>query len=91
MGLAGDTYATPKTNGCVVTVNIQVIRFSPSGHAGDEASCCSSEFEDETSLAVKIEAWSAKRDVRDAEKVTQKVPPYIAIGQDAKPRGFKDK
>jgi acyl-CoA thioesterase YciA len=49
---------------------------------------CSSEHEDDTSLAVKIETWSQGRDGSDAEKVTQGVFTYVTV-DDGKPRSFK--
>ncbi len=90
MDLAGGTYAARKTGGRVVTVSIEAMRFLRPVEVGDEVSCyCSSEHEDDTSLAVKIETWSQGRDGSDPEKVTQGVFTYVAVGDDSKPRSFK--
>jgi len=90
MDLAGGTYAARETSGRVVTVSIEEMRFLRPVEVGDEVSCyCSSEHEDDASLAVRIETWSQGRDGSDAEKVTQGVFTYVTVGDDGKPRSFK--
>ncbi len=74
----------------VVTISIEAMRFLRPVEVGDEVSCyCSSENQGDTSLAVKIETWSQGRDGSAAEKVTEGMFIYVAVGDDGKPRRFK--
>ena len=87
MDLAGGTFAAQRTKHRVVTVSIDAMRFLRPVAVGDEVSCyCSLEHEGGTSIAVKIETWSRDRTGSDAEKVTEGVFTYVAVGEDGKPR-----
>ncbi len=66
------------------------MRFLRPVEVGDEVSCyCSLERQDDTSLSVKAETWSQGRYGGDAEKVTEGVFTYVAVGDGGKPRSFK--
>ena len=87
MDLAGATFAA-RHSGCrVATVSIDAMKFLHPIAVGDDVSCyCLLEHQGEHSLAVKIETWSASRDGEKAEKVTEGVFTYVALGDDGKPR-----
>lgn len=86
MDLAGGTFAARHARGRVVTISIEAMRFLCPIQVGDEVSCyCSLEHEGDTSIAVKIEAWTRSRDGAEAEKVTEGVFTYVAVGEDGKP------
>jgi acyl-CoA thioesterase YciA len=92
MDLAGGTFAARHAGGRVVTVSIDAMRFLRPVEVGDEVSCyCSFEHSGESSIAVKIETWAQGRDEAEAEKVTEGVFTYIAIGTDGKPRSLNAK
>jgi len=87
MDLAGGTFAARRAKGQVATVSIEAMRFLRPVEVGDEVSCyCSLDHEGGTSLAVKIETWARARDGGDAEKVTEGVFTYVALGEDGRPR-----
>ena len=87
MDLAGGTVAARWTKGRVATVSIESMRFLRPIEVGDEVSCyCSVERTGKTSVAVKIETWTRSRDGGEAEKVTEGVFTYAALGEDGAPR-----
>ena len=87
MDLAGGTFAAHRARARVVTVSTDAMRFLRPVEVGDEVSCyCSLAREGGTSLAVKVETWTRSRDGSDAEKVTEGVFTYVALGEDGKPR-----
>ena len=87
MDLAGGTFAARHARGRVVTVSIEAMRFLRPVEVGDEVSCyCSLDGEGDTSVTVKIETWTRSRDGSEAEKVTEGVFTYVALGEDGKPR-----
>jgi len=87
MDLAGGTFAAQHAKGRVATVSIEAMRFLRPVEVGDEVSCyCMLEHEGGTSVAVKIETWTRSRDGGDAEKVTEGVFTYVALGADGRPR-----
>ena len=58
---------------------------------GDEVTCyCSLEHAGESSIAVKIETWTQSREGLQAEKVTEGVFTYFALGEDGRPRALGD-
>ncbi len=86
MDLAGGTVAAQRAKGRVATVSIEAMHFLRPVEVGDEVSCyCSVEHTGETSVAVKIETWTRSRDGGEAEKVTEGVFTYVALGEDSKP------
>ncbi len=87
MDLAGGTLAAERAGGAVATVSIEAMRFLRPVSVGDEVSCyCALAEVGETSVAVKIETWARERGGKQAEKVTQGVLTYVAIGEDGHPR-----
>jgi len=91
MDLAGGTFAAKRAHGRVVTVSIDAMRFLRPVGVGDEVTCyCSLEHAGESSIAVKIETWAQSREELQAEKVTEGVFTYVALGEDGKPRALSD-
>ena len=87
MDLAGGTFAARRARGRVVTVSIDAMRFLRPVEVGDEVTCyCSLAHAGESSIAVKIETWAQGREELRAEKVTEGVFTYVALGKDGKPR-----
>jgi acyl-CoA thioesterase YciA len=91
MDLAGGTFAARRARGRVVTVSIDAMRFLRPVEVGDEVTCyCSLAHAGESSIAVKIETWAQSREELQAEKVTEGVFTYVALGEDGKPRPLSD-
>lgn len=87
MDLAGGTVAARRTGGRVATVSIEAMRFLHPIEVGDEVSCyCSVERTGDTSVVVKIETWTRGRGGGEAEKVTEGVFTYVALGENGAPR-----
>lgn len=87
MDLAGGTLAAERAEGRVATVSIEAMRFLRPVSVGDEVSCyCTLGEVGGTSVAVKIETWARERGGKRAEKVTEGVFTYVAIGKDGRPR-----
>ncbi len=87
MDLAGGTFAAQHAGGRVVTVSIEAMRFLRPVEVGDEVSCyCTLGNDGNTSIAVRIETWTRDRSGSDAQKVTEGVFTYVALGEDGKPR-----
>jgi acyl-CoA thioesterase YciA len=91
MDLAGGTLAAERAGGQVVTVSIEAMRFLRPVSVGDEVSCyCTIEKTGDASIEVKIETWAPERGGRSAEKVTEGVFTYVAMGEDGRPRKLPD-
>ena len=91
MDLAGGTFAARRAHGRVVTVSIDAMRFLRPVEVGDEVTCyCSIDHTGESSIAVKIETWAQSREEQQAEKVTEGVFTYVALGEHGKPRALSD-
>ena len=87
MDLAGGTFAALRAKGRVATVSIEAMKFLRPVSVGDEVSCyCSLAETGETSLTVKIETWARGRGGTEAEKVTEGLFTFVAMGDDGKPR-----
>ena len=87
MDLAGGTFAAARAGGRVATVSIEAMRFLRPVEVGDEVSCyCTLDHTGDTSVAVKIETWTRDRTGADAQKVTEGVFTFVALGEDGKPR-----
>ena len=81
MDLAGGTFAAQRAGGRVVTVSIEAMRFLRPVEVGDEVSCyCSLADSGNTSVAVRIETWTRDRSGAGAQKVTEGVFTYVALG-----------
>ena len=89
MDLAGGTFVAQRAQGRFVTVSIDAMRFLRPISVGDEVSVyCTLKEKGDTSLAVRIETWVRDRSGTNAEKVTEGVFTYVALGEDGKPRAL---
>ena len=87
--LAGGTFAAEHAGGRVATVGIEAMRFLRPVSVGDEVSCyCALQEAGETSVTVRIETWARERGAKEAEKVTQGVFTFVAVGEDGRPRAM---
>lgn len=88
MDLAGAIVAAERAGGRVATVAVEAMKFLRPIHVGDEVSCFASIAEEgEHSITVRIETWARTRGSGgEAEKVTEGVYTYVALGEDGKPR-----
>jgi acyl-CoA thioesterase YciA len=87
MDLAGGTLAAERARGRVATVSIEAMRFLRPVSVGDEVSCyCTLGKVGDTSVEVRIETWARERGGKSAEKVTEGIFTYVAIGEDSHPR-----
>ncbi len=91
MDLAGAAFAAERAGGRVATVAVDAMKFLRPIAVGDEVSCfCSLEEERSASVKVRIETWARSRGGKDAERVTDGVFTFVAIGEDGKPRRLSD-
>jgi len=89
MDLAGGTFVAQRAQGRFVTVSIDAMRFLRPILVGDEVSVyCTLKEKGDTSMAVRIETWVRDRSGTNAEKVTEGVFTYVALGEDGKPRAL---
>ncbi len=87
MDLAGATLAAQRARNRVATVAIDAMRFLHPIEVGDEVSCyCVLGEVGGTSVGVRVEVWTRSRDGSGAEKVTEGVFTYVALGEDGKPQ-----
>lgn len=87
MDLAGGTYAFQLAGGRVATVAITGMQFLKPVYIGDEVSCyCTNHKLGHTSIAIDIETWVRRRDMKGEEKVTEGLFTFVAIDDDGKPR-----
>jgi len=86
MDLAGGTFAAAHSGKRVVTVRIEAVEFLKPVSVGDDVSLfCRLEREGHTSVTVQIEVWARVRVEGTAQKVTEGVFTYVAVGEDGKP------
>ncbi|MBI3505634.1 MAG: acyl-CoA thioesterase [Proteobacteria bacterium] len=87
MDLAGGSFASQRAKGRVATVAVEAMTFHLPVHVGDEVSCyCEMQRVGRTSMTIKVETWTRKREGSERVKVTQGVFTYVAIGLDRRPR-----
>jgi acyl-CoA thioesterase YciA len=87
MDLAGGSYASQRAKGRVATVAVEAMTFHLPVHVGDEVSCyCEMQRVGRTSMTIKVETWTRKREGSERVKVTQGVFTYVAISLDRRPR-----
>lgn len=90
MDIAGAVVAMRKAGGRVATVAAEAMTFHKPVFVGDEVSCFAEILRvGRTSIRVKVESW-ARRPVGPAQKVTEGVFTYVAIGPDRQPRPVVD-
>ena len=91
MDLAGGTFAAAMTEGPIVTVAIDAMRFLRPVEVGDVVSCyCSLVEQGEHSLKIRIETWARGRGRPDSEKVTEGVYTFVALDEHGKLRPVPD-
>lgn len=92
MDLAGAIVAAERAGGRVATVAVEAMKFLRPIEVGDEVSCFAEVVETgEHSIGVRIETWARTRGGgAEAEKVTEGVYTYVALGEDGKPREIDD-
>ncbi len=89
MDLAGGTFAAAHAHGRVATVAVDAMRFLRPVAVGDEVSCwCTLEEHGDSSLKVRVETWARDRASDHAEKVTEGVFTFVALGEDGQPRSL---
>ncbi len=87
MDLAGGSLASQRSKGRVATVAVEAMTFHLPVHVGDEVSCyCEVVKVGRTSMTIRVETWTRKRESAERIKVTQGVFTYVAIGTDRRPR-----
>ncbi len=87
MDLAGGSFASQRAKGRVATVAVEAMTFHLPVTVGDEVSCyCEMQRVGRTSMTIKVETWTRKREGSERVKVTQGVFTYVAIGLDRRPR-----
>ena len=87
MDLAGGTFAVSHSGMRVVTVRIDAVEFLRPVSVGDDVSVfCRLRHQGTTSVKVHIECWATDRVTGDANKVTEGVFTYVAVGDDGKPK-----
>jgi acyl-CoA thioesterase YciA len=87
MDLAGGSFASQRAKGRVATVAVEAMTFHLPVTVGDEVSCyCEMQRVGRTSMTIKVETWTRKREGSEKVKVTQGVFTYVAIGLDRRPR-----
>ncbi|MBL8805238.1 MAG: acyl-CoA thioesterase [Rhodospirillales bacterium] len=87
MDLAGGSLASQRSKGRVATVAVEAMTFHLPVHVGDEVSCyCEMVKVGRTSMTIRVETWTRKREAAERIKVTQGVFTYVAIGTDRRPR-----
>ena len=87
MDLAGGSFASQRAKGRVATVAVEAMTFHQPVTVGDEVSCyCEMQRVGRTSMTIKVETWTRKREGSERVKVTQGVFTYVAIGLDRRPR-----
>ena len=90
MDVAGAVVAMRKAGGRVATVAAEAMTFHKPVFVGDEVSCFAEiEKVGRTSIRVRVETWT-RRPVGPAQKVTEGVFTYVAIGPDRQPRPVND-
>lgn len=90
MDIAGAVVAMRRAGGRVATVAAEAMTFHKPVFVGDEVSCFAEILRvGRTSIRVKVESW-ARRPAGPAQKVTEGVFTYVAIGSDRQPRPVSD-
>ena len=86
MDLAGAVVAAERAGGRVATVAVEAMKFLRPIQVGDEVSCFAGiDHTGEHSIAVRIETWARTRGGGEAEKVTEGIYTYVALGDDGAP------
>lgn len=87
MDLAASSVASRHAAGRAVTIAVDGMAFHRPVFVGDEVSVFARLIKvGRTSMRVEVEAWARDRHSDDANKVTQAVFAFVAVGQDRRPR-----
>jgi acyl-CoA thioesterase YciA len=87
MDLAASSVASRHAGGRAVTVAVEGMAFHRPVFIGDEVSVFARLIKvGRTSMSVEVEAWARDRHSDEANKVTQAVFAFVAVGQDRRPR-----
>ena len=87
MDLAGSVEAVRRARGRVATVAVDAMSFHRPVFIGDLVSCYARLVRSgRTSLTVDVETWVERRADGAAERVTEGVFTYVALGPDGRPR-----
>ena len=87
MDIAGGIYTQKIAQGRTVTIAVDSMTFHKPLNVGDILCCyCDTIKIGNTSIAVKVEAWTIRKFQSDREKITEGVFTYVAIDDDRKPR-----
>jgi acyl-CoA thioesterase YciA len=90
MDIAGAVLARYKASSRVATVAIESMTFKHPVHIGDLLSCYGHMTRmGNTSVTIKIEAWSTNMNGDVIKKVTEGIFVYVAIDEDRRPRPIK--
>jgi acyl-CoA thioesterase YciA len=87
MDIAGGIYTQKIAQGRTVTIAVDSMTFHKPLNVGDILCCyCDTIKVGNTSIAVKVEAWTIRKFQSDREKITEGVFTYVAIDDDRRPR-----
>lgn len=87
MDLAASSVASRHATGRAVTIAVEGMTFHRPVFVGDEVSVFARLIKvGRTSMRVEVEAWARDRHSDEANKVTQAVFAFVAVGQDRRPR-----
>jgi acyl-CoA thioesterase YciA len=90
MDLAASSVASRRAGGRAVTIAVEGMAFHRPVFVGDELSVFARLVKvGQTSMHVAVEAWARDRHCDNANKVTQAVFTFVAVGQDRRPRPVK--
>lgn len=90
MDLAGGATAYEFAGGRVVTVGIEAMTFHKPVHIGDEVSVYTDVAKSgRTSVTIRIECWSRRRESREYLKVTEGLFTFVRIGENRQPTEIK--
>jgi acyl-CoA thioesterase YciA len=87
MDLAGGSVASQRARGRVATVALTSMTFHLPVHVGDEVSCYGEiEKVGRSSITIRVETWTRRRDGGETVKVTEGTFTYVAIDGSGRPR-----
>ena len=90
MDIAGGIFSKQLAKGRTVTIGLNKMEFHEPVFVGDVMCCyCSLVRVGNTSITVKVEAWTIRQYQEGRQKVTEGVFTYVAIDENRKPRPVK--
>lgn len=89
MDIAGGIYSGKRCHGRTVTVAVESMTFHKPVLVGDVLCCyCEPIKEGNTSLTLKIEAWTIRRFSTERILVTEGLFTYVAVDEERRPRSI---